>query len=68
MGFKIAVRTGLETWVLFYGCKKGCYGNYVIQSSNHSKSIEEKISLIKHVCILYNNKVVMFKSLKVIKF
>ena len=47
--------------------KKGCNGNYVIQSSNHQKYIEEKMIFIKYFCILYNNKVVNFKSYKVLK-
>ena len=45
---------------VFHGCKKGCYGDYVIQSSNHQKLIEEKIKLVKHFCILCYNKNVKF--------
>ena len=50
-----------------YGCEKGCYCNFVIQSSNHQQSIEEKIRFIKHFCILYKNKDIKFLSLEVIK-
>ena len=46
----------------FCGCKKGCYGYYIIQSSNCQKLIEEKrlskcavVIFIKHLNIL-NNK------------
>ena len=34
-----------NNWFLdpgFYGCKKGCYGYFVIQSSNQQKLKEEK--------------------------
>ena len=43
----------------------GCNGYYVIQSSNHQKSIDKKMIFIKHFWILCYNKVVNFSSLKV---
>ena len=58
-----------------YGCKKGFYGYYVIQSSNHQKSIEEKILskcdviiFIKHLCTLNKYKVFKFLSFKAVRF
>ena len=36
-GFKIAVRTGLQTRAFVLMVVKGCYGYYVIQSSNPQK-------------------------------
>ena len=32
----------LKLGICLYGCKKGCYGYYVIQSSNHKKNIRRK--------------------------
>ena len=49
----------LNSVICFYGCKKGCYCYYAIQSSNHQKFIKEKtlskcdgMIFIKHLCIL----------------
>ena len=55
---------------MFYGCKKECYGNYVIQSSNHQKSIEEKITFIQHFAcyIIMKLGILKFKSCKFINF
>ena len=46
---------------IFCGCKKGCYGFYIIPISNHQKLIEEKtlskcdvVIFINHLCIINN--------------
>ena len=43
-GFQIALRTGLETELLFFVVIKGRYGYYVIQSSNNKKIKKIRLS------------------------
>ena len=59
--FKIAVKTGLETKFCFNVVNKGCYGYYVIVSSNNKKEIKERrlskcdVIIFIYFCILNTN-------------
>ena len=62
-GFKIAVRTGLQTRAFVLMVVKGCYGCYAIQSSNQQKLIKLKrlskcyvFIFIEYLCSLNNKK------------